>query len=144
MTIGGAVKTRVAESYSREPTEWDLGLSRDVLTNANETLRTKLGLQAGLLAGCITLLNVIPRSNGPAFLDDLDRWVFIPALISMVITYFGLQKHCKYDLVKKDRMDQLKEIYAVVQFKYKMLHWSSAFLILSAVLLGTFVLAEFK
>ncbi|MGH9551288.1 MAG: hypothetical protein ACRD3W_18030, partial [Terriglobales bacterium] len=74
--------------------EWDLFL--ETLRNVNEALRLHMTLAGGVILACITVLNVLPAPSGMEYLDMIDNFVFLPALASMVVAYFGIEKHWNY------------------------------------------------
>lgn len=103
-------------------------------------------LAGGLIAGCVTMLNFLnPSNTGPIvnFVDEMDRFVFIPALISMILSYIGLEHHWNYRRRKSKPPEQMEDLYSMVSYKYRMLHAATACLIVSALLLSTFILIEF-
>jgi hypothetical protein len=129
-----------------EPTRWELDIFLHTLYNVNDNLRLHMTISGGLMAACIGMLNVFEpghSSTVESFVNDIDRYVFIPAMLSMVISYIGLQHHWNYKKRKSHGPDQMEELYALVTFKYRMLHLASVFLLISAILLGYFLVTEF-
>lgn len=91
-----AISQAVSEqSRDRQKLEYDL--FRDVLSNVNQTLRFQISLAVPLMAACVTILNIVPPQQHQELLNNFDRWVFIPALISIGLGYHGLQRHWHVD-----------------------------------------------
>lgn len=117
---------------------------RDVLSNVNNTLRFQIQMSVPLLAACVTVLNIIPPQEHQKMLNDLDRWVFIPAIIAMALAYRGLEFHW-YSDKKNVRLDRdIKELYKLVQYKHRMVRIVTAMQGLALLLLMLFVLLEYK
>jgi hypothetical protein len=141
---GGSTATAPDASFN--PTRWELDLFLHTLYNVNDNLRLQMTISGGLMAACIGMLNVMAPGHATkvvGFVNDVDRYVFIPALISIVISYVGLEHHWNYSRRKAKPPEQMEELYSMVAFKYKMLHMASVFLLISAALLGAFILIEF-
>lgn len=145
-TTAGQSSLQRDETSSHHPTRLEFDLFLHTLYNVNDSLRLQMTLSGGMMAACVTMLNVFgPTHTGNVvgFVDALDRYVFIPAMVSIVISYFGLEHHWNYRKRKAKPPEQMDELYSMVAFKYKMLHTASVFLVISAVLLGLFILVDF-
>jgi hypothetical protein len=122
--------------------EWEL--FRENVNSMNESLRLEINIAAGLMAGCITLFNILPSPVKHTFLDTMDNYVFIPVLVSMAFAYRGLIYHWNYKKRKASPPDSVPELYHILAVKQDMLHIASTLLAISVVLLGVLVLLEFS
>lgn len=127
-----------------EELRWEHDIFRDVLGNVNNTLRFQISLGVPLLAGCITVLNIVPPQAHQEFLNDIDRWVFIPALVSMVIAYRGLEFHWYTNKQHKKLDNNVQELYKLVRYKHHMVRLAIMLQGLGLILLMVFVLLEYK
>jgi len=125
-------------------TKWDFDLFRDALNNANQTLRYQLSLGVPLLFACVTVLNIVPPQAHQELLNQLDRWVFIPVLLSMAVLYKGLEAHWYYDGRHTSPPEEFEHFYDLVRLKYRLAHLACFLQGLGLVLLGVFVLLEYK
>jgi hypothetical protein len=123
-------------------TKWEQDVFRDILNNANTTLRFQVQLAVPLLAGCVTALNIIPPQAHQELLNLLDRWVFIPVLLSMGVAYYGLELH--WVAKPGDEPDNIKELTQLIRKKYDIVHTAIVLQAVGLVLLMIFVLLEYK
>lgn len=122
--------------------KWEQDTFRDVINNVNNTLRFQIQLGVPLLAGCITALNVVPPQLHQQLLNEIDRFVFVPVLLSMGVSYIGLEWHWGFT---KDRLnDKVEDLAKLVKRKYMMVHLAILLQAMGLVLLMVFVLLEFK
>jgi hypothetical protein len=121
----------------------EFDIFRDVTNNVNNTLRFQIQLSVGLLAACVTVLNIVPPQSHQEMLNDLDRWVFIPVLISMFIGYRGLEHHW-YSNTRHQRLPDIKGLYLMVKYKHKMIRWTLALQAFSLLVMMVFVLLEYR
>lgn len=123
----------------------EFDIFRDVLSNVNNTLRFQIQLGVPLLAGCVTVLNIVPPQQHQELLNELDRWVFIPAIASMVIGYRALEFHYYAKAVKKRfGATDIMELYQLVRYKHRMVRYTVLCQGLGLILLMVFVLLEYK
>jgi hypothetical protein len=133
-----------AGGMSPDELKREFDIFRDVLGNVNNTLRFQIQLGVPLLAACVTVLNIVPPQEHQELLNELDRWVFIPALASMAIGYHGLEHHW-YSNPKRAKLDaDINELYALVRYKHKMVRFALALQGLGLSLMMLFVLLEYK
>lgn len=123
-------------------TKWEQDTFRDILGNVNNTLRFQIQLAVPLLAGCVTALNIIPPQAHQELLNLLDRWVFIPVLFSMAVSYYGLELHWVVQDGKPS--DSAAMLSRLLKKKYQMMHLAVLLQGLGLVLLMVFVLLEYK
>ncbi|HEY9776848.1 MAG TPA: hypothetical protein V6C81_24000 [Planktothrix sp.] len=124
--------------------KWERDVFRDVLNNANQTLRFQIQMAVPLLAGCVTVLNIVPPQAHQELLNDLDRWVFIPAILSIALAYRALEFHF-YSYKNVSKLDaDVHQLYKLVQYKQRMVRFSILFQALGLLLLMVFVLLEYK
>ncbi len=123
-------------------TKWEQDTFRDMLNNANNTLRFQIQLAVPLLAGCVTVLNILPPQAHQEFLNKCDRWVFIPVLSSMAAAYYGLELH--WGVIKGRPTDNIELLSNLVRKKYQMVHLAITLQALGLILLIVFVLLEYK
>jgi len=123
-------------------TKWEQDVFRDILNNANNTLRFQVQLAVPLLAGCVTALNIIPPQAHQELLNLLDRWVFIPVLLSMGVAYYGLELH--WVAKPGDEPDNVNELTRLIRKKYDVVHTAIVLQAVGLVLLMVFVLLEYK
>lgn len=122
----------------------EFDMFRDVLNNVNNTLRFQIQMSVPLLAACVTVLNLVPPAEHLKLLNDLDRWVFLPALLSMAIGYHGLEQHF-YSNKSNTRLDSdVKELYKIVRYKYRCVRWGLILQGIGVVLMMVFVMLEYK
>ena len=137
--VGDGVRIGEKEPFSR----YEFDLFRDALANVNHTLRFQLSLNVPLLAACITVLNLVPPQTHEQLLNELDRYVFIPVIVSMVLSYMGLERHRAHPQAGRIKLD-LDLLYNLVRYKYKMVHRAQVFQTTALVLFILFVLLEYK
>jgi hypothetical protein len=124
--------------------KWERDVFRDVLSNVNQTLRFQIQMAVPLLAACVTVLNIVPPQAHQALLNDLDRWVFIPVIVSVMIAYRGLEFHW-YSNTQRTKLSQdIQELYKLVKYKHRMVKIAILLQALGLVLLMVFVLLEYK
>lgn len=122
--------------------KWEQDTFRDILNNANNTLRFQVQLAVPLLAGCVTALNIIPPQAHQELLNLLDRWVFIPVLLSMGAAYYGLEMHWT---VKPGKiLDNVESLTKLIRRKYDLVHLAIVLQATGLILLMVFVLLEYK
>ena len=143
-TAAELAKSDAAQRVDPELIKWQHEVFRDVLSNVNETLRSQINLAVPLMAACVTILNIVPPQAHQELLNELDRWVFLPALVSIGLSYHGLQKHWYLDKRLSKLNENIEELYELVEYKDKMIHLSLAFQAIAVLLMMTFVLLEFK
>jgi len=124
--------------------KWEWDLFRDALSNVNQTLRYQISLGVPLLAACVTVLNIVPPQEHQELLNFIDKWVFIPVLAGMGVSYAGLEQWWYTDKLKGKPDESLKDLYKLVDYKYHMVHISIFLQGFGLVLLMLFVLFEFK
>src|SRR6185369_17193217 len=79
------------------PSKWERDLFRDALSNVNQTLRFQMSLALPIMGAYLGILNIMPPQEHQKLLNDCDRFVFLPVLISMGVSYLGLKQHWYYD-----------------------------------------------
>jgi hypothetical protein len=122
----------------------EFDMFRDVLNNVNSTLRFQIQLNVTLLAACVTVLNIVPPQAHQELLNDLDRWVFIPVIVSMGVGYHGLEHHW-YSSKKHFKLDHdIKQLYQLVRYKHQMVRMALGLQALGLGLMMVFVLLEFQ
>jgi hypothetical protein len=131
-------------SMDHDEIKWERDVFRDVLSNVNQTLRFQIQMAVPLLAACVTVLNLVPPQSHQELLNDLDRWVFIPVLISVAIAYRGLEFHWYSDSQRTKLSQDIKELYKLVKYKHRMVKMAILLQALGLVLLMVFVLLEYK
>lgn len=137
------------EAFSEGMTEaqlkWEHDIFRDALSNANQNLRFQMSLGVPLLAACVTVLNLVPPQSHQELLNNLDRWVFLPVLASIVIAFKGLEKHWYIDK-KLNKLDDgnIDQLYELVRFKYKMSRIALTLQGSGLILMMAFVLLEYR
>ena len=129
--------------------KWEQDTFRDVLSNVNNTLRFQIQLGVPLLAGCITALNIVPPQQHHELMNEIDRFVFIPVLLSMGVSYAGLEWHWGFNKDKTipgqaQLTDKAEDLALLVKRKYLMVHIAILLQAFGLVLLMLFVLLEFK
>lgn len=122
--------------------KWEQDTFRDIINNVNNTLRFQIQLAVPILAGCVTALNLVPPQEHQEFLNNFDRWVFIPVLLSMALSYYGLEMHWVLDENKPS--ENVETLAKVVKRKYLMMHSAIILQALGLILLIIFVLLEYK
>ncbi|MBX9689917.1 MAG: hypothetical protein K2X27_24615, partial [Candidatus Obscuribacterales bacterium] len=135
-----------ASSKQEVPTEgltkWEQDTFRDIINNVNNTLRFQIQLAVPLLAGCVTALNIMPPQEHQEFLNFFDRFVFIPVLLSMAVSYYALELH--WGVSKDKPTDNVESLSRLVKKKYLMVHLAILLQGAGLVLLICFVLLEYK
>ncbi|HEY9718655.1 MAG TPA: hypothetical protein V6C69_14375 [Trichormus sp.] len=131
-------------SMDHDEIKWERDVFRDVLSNVNQTLRFQIQMAVPLLAACVTVLNLVPPQSHQELLNDLDRWVFIPVLISVAIAYRGLEFHWYSDSQRTKLSQDIKELYKLVKYKHRMVKMAILLQALGLVLLMVFVLLEYR
>ncbi|MBX9569792.1 MAG: hypothetical protein K2X77_12920 [Candidatus Obscuribacterales bacterium] len=124
--------------------KWEQDTFRDVINNVNNTLRFQIQLGVPLLAGCITALNVVPPQEHQALLNEIDRFVFLPVLASMGVSYIGLEWHWGFTKDGSQPTSKASDLALLVKRKYMMVHLAILLQAAGLVLLMVFVLLEFK
>lgn len=124
--------------------KWEQDTFRDVINNVNNTLRFQIQLGVPLLAGCITALNVVPPQEHQALLNEIDRFVFLPVLASMGVSYIGLEWHWGFTKDGSQPTSNASDLARLVKRKYMMVHLAILLQAAGLVLLMVFVLLEFK
>lgn len=124
--------------------KWEQDTFRDVINNVNNTLRFQIQLGVPLLAGCITALNVVPPQEHQALLNEIDRFVFLPVLASMGVSYLGLEWHWGFTKDGSQPTSKASDLALLVKRKYMMVHLAILLQAAGLVLLMVFVLLEFK
>ncbi len=124
-------------------TKWEQDTFRDIINNVNNTLRFQIQLAVPILAGCVTALNIVPPQEHQEFLNNFDRFVFIPVLLSMGAAYHGLEIHWAIDSKNKPS-DSVESLSKLVKRKYLMVHTAITLQAIGLILLISFVLLEFK
>lgn len=125
-------------------TKWEQDTFRDVLNNVNNTLRFQIQLGVPLLAGCITALNVVPPQEHQELLNEIDKFVFLPVLLSMGVSYYGLEWHWGFTKDGSSPTSNPADLAKLVKRKYMMVHLAILLQAMGLVLLMVFVLLEFK
>ncbi len=123
-------------------TKWEQDTYRDILSNVNNTLRFQIQLAVPILAGCVTALNMVPPQEHQEFLNNYDRWVFCPVLLSMAVSYYGLELH--WGMQKGRPTDDHESLTRLVRKKYALVHSAILLQALGLLLLFIFVLLEYK
>ena len=136
--------SKIINAMSETQLKWEHDIFRDALSTVNNTLRFQIQMAVPLLAACVTVLNIVPPQAHQELLNELDRWVFIPAILSMVVSYHGMEKHWYLDKHLTKLGDDVKELYNLVRYKYRMVHASITLQGLGLFLLMLFVLLEYK
>ena len=134
----GSLPAGQTESLSK----WEQDTYRDIISNVNNTLRFQIQLAVPILAGCVTALNMVPPQEHMEFLNNYDRFVFIPVLLSMGVSYYALELH--WGLEKGKPTDNHEVLSKLVKRKYLMMHTGIVLQAIGLILLFVFVLMEFK
>jgi hypothetical protein len=130
-------------SMTADDLKREFDIFRDVLGNVNQTLRFQIQLSVTLLAACVTVLNIVPPQEHQALLNDLDRWVFMPALVSMGVGYHGLEHH--WYSRKSYKLDSdINLLYQLVRYKHRMVRIALTLQGLGLMVMMAFVLLEYK
>ncbi|GEM_PF-1815883 len=124
--------------------KWERDLFRDSLSNVNQNLRYQISLGVPLIGACIAVLNVVPPQAHQELLNNLDRFVFIPAVLGMAVAYAGLESWWYLDRKRTRPGDDLDSLYGLIRHKYRMMHWAICLQALALCLLMFFVICEFK
>ncbi len=132
------------KSLSESIDRTELDLFRDALSNVNQTLRFQISLAVPLLAACLTVLNIIPPQAHQEFINMLDRYVFVPVIVSICFSWHGLEHHWYHDKNRTRPLNTIEGLYTLVAYKYKMARWALGFQGLGLALLGLFILLEYK
>ncbi len=117
---------------------------RDALSNVNQTLRFQISLAVPLMAACVTMLNIVPPQAHQELINEFDRWVFLPALISIGIGLHGLERHWYFHKKLGQRMDDFDELYDLIRYKNKIVRIVISLQATALVLMMVFVLLEYK
>lgn len=123
-------------------TKWEQDTYRDIISNVNNTLRFQIQMAVPILAGCVTALNMVPPQEHQEFLNNYDRWVFCPVLLSMAVSYYGLELH--WGVQRGKPTDDHEVLGKLVKKKYRMVHSAIILQALGLLLLFIFVLLEYK
>lgn len=135
----GSLPEKAGEGLSK----WDQDTFRDIISNVNNTLRFQIQLAVPILAGCVTALNLVPPQEHQDFINNYDRWVFIPVLLSMGVAYYGLELH--WGMAKDNKPTDNHEVLSkLIKKKYLMMHLAIFLQALGLILLFGFVLLEYK
>jgi hypothetical protein len=129
---------------SRDRSKWERDVFLGALSNVNNTLRFQISLAIPLLAACVTMLNIVPPQAHQELLNDFDRWVFIPALLSIGVGNLGLEKHPYAEKQLSDNIDNFAGLYRLVNYKNNTVRAVIALQALALILMMTFVLLEYK
>jgi hypothetical protein len=129
---------------SPDKVKLEYDLFRDALSNVNQTLRFQISLAVPLMAACVTMLNIVPPQSHQELLNEFDRWVFLPALISIGMGYHGLERHWYLHRKKNQLVGDVDELYDLVQYKNRMVHIVLVLQAVALILMMTFVLLEYK
>jgi hypothetical protein len=131
-------------SIGSDKAKWERDVFRDVLSNVNQTLRFQISLAVPLLAACVTMLNIVPPQAHQELLNDFDKWVFIPALLSIGIGYLGLEKHPHTYKKSTESIDNVEDLYRIIRYKNNTVRTVISLQALALVLMMSFVLLEYK